>query len=129
MRIVALRLAQEMLPVAKREVSRAISCQAGYSVPALAPPADGRAPRPAHRPHRRAPASPPWIAAREPSIASAACRRGHILQRTPSLRAASSCAPPAHAAQPPAAARRAPPPAAAPCAYLARKTRTPPPSP
>src|SRR5260370_36172975 len=127
MRVVALRPAREMLPAVKREVSRAISGQAGYSVPAPARPADGRAQRRAHQPRQRAPAFPSWIAARAPSTASAACPRGRILQRTPSLPPASSCAPPAHSVPPPAAARHAPPPAAAPCAYLSRYTRTPPP--
>src|SRR5258708_12652122 len=55
---VALRLAREMLPAVKREVSRAISGQPGYSVPPPARPPTRPAQPPPHPPPHPAPPFP-----------------------------------------------------------------------
>src|ERR1700682_648071 len=88
--VFALRFAWGLRPAATHVASRGTSRLGGCSAGAPAPPANGKAPQPTRRRHRRAPASRSWTAMREPSTASAACRHGRILRRRPSLRAGSS---------------------------------------
>src|SRR3977135_4439578 len=70
-KVVALRSARELQPRVPGEISRRTATwrQEGHNAGALAPPANDTSRWPAHRPHRPAPAFPPWIAARAPSIA------------------------------------------------------------